>query len=147
MFGDFSFLFILFTKIPENVLKYLNLDKSGQRGYPTINSRHFLLICNPFWRSGDFLDTIRSVWTHSAIFLLSFHAFHLFSFSLLIFYSIVKRNFFFLCFPCICLHNYRNLWTVVYIKQFTYEEYTYYIPLHTYSVDRQWRLESAPTLF
>ena len=42
------------------------MDKNGPGEYLTMNSRHFLLSCNPFWWSGNFLDTIgpsRSVCT------------------------------------------------------------------------------------
>ena len=49
--------------------KCLNSDKNGLEKYLTINLRHFLLIYNPFWRSGDFLDTFRpsrSVWNYQA---------------------------------------------------------------------------------
>ena len=31
--------------------------KNGLGEYLTINLRHFLLIYNPFWQNGDFLDT------------------------------------------------------------------------------------------
>ena len=34
------------------------MDKSGQGEYLTMISRHLLLSCNPFWRSGNFSDTI-----------------------------------------------------------------------------------------
>ena len=48
IFDDFSVLSILLTK---NATK---VDKSGQGEYLTMNSRHFLLSCNTFWRSSDF---------------------------------------------------------------------------------------------
>ena len=54
------------------------MEKSDQGEYLTMNSRHFLLSCNPFWWSIDFLDTIgpsRSV-CHSRK--LTLHCWHYF---------------------------------------------------------------------
>ena len=45
-------------KMQEKVSKSWNMDKSGLGKYVTINFGHFLWSCNPFWRSGGFLDTI-----------------------------------------------------------------------------------------
>ena len=42
----------------KKVSKSSNAEKNGLGEYQTINSRHFLLSCNPFWQSSDFLVTI-----------------------------------------------------------------------------------------
>ena len=50
----------------EKVSKPKNADKNGLGEYLTMNFRHFLLSCIPFWWSSDFLDNIgpsRSVCT------------------------------------------------------------------------------------
>ena len=52
----FQFCPFYSQKMQEKVFKSENTAKNGPK-YLTINFRHFLLSCNPFWRSSDFLDT------------------------------------------------------------------------------------------
>ena len=52
----FGFVHSIYKKMQEKVAR--NVDKNGPGEYLTMNSRHFLLSCNPFWWISNFLDTI-----------------------------------------------------------------------------------------